>query len=409
VCPVPVLRATRKLEYVELLGLCFLQGAALGIWFVPLSSVLDAHGLGAIKSYAYAASAIAALVSPLFFGAMADRHASPVKVLRGLAFASSITMALATMAIGWRLPPWLVLALIQLFALCAAPTWSISSTVVFSRVADSQREFGPIRAMATVGWMAGCWLVSLLHADATTLAGYSGAVVWLMMAGYTFLLPEAPVPRLTQTLHWRERLGLDALTLLKNRDHRVVFITTALFCIPIAAFYPFAPSHLRDLGLQHTSAWMSLGQVSEIVAMFSLGALLLNWRLKWIFVLGLAFGVLRFAFSAADSKVWLLAGVSLHGVSFTFVFITAQIYLDQRVDKAWRARAQALMSLMNGGVGNLFGFLGAGWWFAACTSGAETRWTPFWGVLAAAVLVVMIYFLSVYQGRVEPIRRTTSV
>jgi MFS family permease len=80
-----VLTTLRRAEYVELTALFFLQGAALGMWFVPLSTVLDAHGLHAIKPYAFATSALAAFVSPLIFGAVADRHASPVTVLRGLA------------------------------------------------------------------------------------------------------------------------------------------------------------------------------------------------------------------------------------------------------------------------------------------------------------------------------------
>ncbi len=101
--------------------------------------------------------------------------------------------------------------------------------------------------------------------------------------------------------------------------------------------------------------------------MFSLGGLLLRWRLKWIFACGLSFGVLRFALSAMNGKLWVLAGVLLHGCSFTLVLITAQIYLEQRVDAAWRARAQALLTLMTSGVGNLLGYLGTGWWFSACT------------------------------------------
>ena len=145
-----------------------------------------------------------------------------------------------------------------------------------------------------------------------------------------------------------------------------MFITCALFNIPLAAFYPSAPPHLRALGLTHTSAWMSLGQVTEVIAMFSLGTLLLEWRLKWIFACGLSFGVLRFAFSAMNAKLWVLAGVLLHGCSFTLVLITAQIYLEKRVDAAWRARAQALFTLMTSGVGNLLGYLGTGWWFSAC-------------------------------------------
>lgn len=404
-----MLRAIRKLEYAELLGLFFLQGAAVGIWFVPLSPVLDAHGFHALKPFAYAASALAAFVSPLFFGAMADRHASPVKVLRGLAVASAIMMALATTAIGQRMAPGIVLLLIQLFAISAAPSWSISSTVVFARLADSRSQFGPIRALATIGWMAGCWLVSLLNADDTTLAGYTGSVVWLVLAGYTFLLPDAEVPKSAEALKWHERLGLDALGLLANRDHRMVFITVGLYCIPLAAFYPFAPPHLRELGLNHTSAWMSLGQVSEIFAMFSLGALLMRWRLKWIFCLGLGFGILRFALSAMDTKAWLLAGVALHGVSFTFVFITAQIYLDQRVEKAWRARAQALLSLVNGGVGNMLGFLGTGWWFASCTVNENTRWPVFWGGLSLLVLAITVLFLAAYRGKPQPVGRVDNV
>ncbi len=398
VSSVTVLTTIRRAEYVELTALFFIQGAALGMWFVPLSTVLDAHGLHDLKPFAFATSALAAFVSPLIFGAMADRHASPVKVLRGLSIATAVAMALASTAIKLHWSPWLVLALIQLHALCSSPTWSISSTIVFARLADAKKEFGPIRAMATLGWMAGCWLVSLVGADASTLAGFCGAVIWLGVAGFTCFLPALETPKTVEYLTIRQRLGLDALTLLKNRDHRVVFIIVALFAIPISGFYPYTPPHLRELGLVHTSAWMTLGQVTEIIAMMLLGRLFLRWRLKWILACGLAFGLLRFALCAINGKAWMLAGVVLHGCSFALVFITAQIYLDQRVDVAWRARAQALMALMNSGVGNLIGYLGTGWWFATCAGSAGTRWSLFWSGLAGVVALVLIYFLIAYRG-----------
>jgi len=393
-----VLTTIRKAEYLELVALFFIQGAVLGMWFVPLSTVLDANGLHAIKPFAYAASAVAAFISPLIFGAMADRHASPVKVLRGLALATAAATALASTGIQLRWHPWLALALIQLYALCASPTWSISSTIVFARLEDAKKEFGPIRAMATLGWMTGCWTVSALGADTTALAGYSGAVVWLVVCAFTFFLPELETPKSVENLTLRQRLGWDALGLLKNHDHRVVFIIIALFAIPLCGFYPYTPPHLRELGFQRTRAWMSLGQVTEIIGMFALGRLLLKWRLKWIFVFGLSLGVLRFVFCAFNTPAWLLAGVVLHGCSFTLVFITAQIYLDQRVDAAWRARAQALMALMNSGVGNLTGYLGVGWWFASCTGPIGTRWPIFWSGLALAAAVVLAYFLTAYRG-----------
>ena len=402
-----MLTTIRRAEYAELVGLFFLQGAALGMWLVPLGSVLEAHGLAHIRPYAYATSGMAAFVSPLLFGAMADRHASPVKVLRWLALATAVAMALASTAIRNGASAWVVLGLILLHAFCSSPTWSIASTIVFARLADAKKEFGPIRAMATIGWMGGCLLVSVVGADRSTLAGYGGAVVWLAVSAFTFWLPALETPKAVEGLTLTQRMGFDALALLRNRDHRVVFLTTALFTIPLAAFYPYAPPNLRELGLVHTSAWMSLGQVTEVAAMLSLGTLLLRWRLKWIVACGLALGVVRFALSAIGTPWGLVAGVALHGASFTLVLITAQIYLDQRVDPAWRGRGQALMTLMNSGVGSVIGYLVTGRWFAACTTTwigdntvvSQTRWPVFWGGLSAAMAVVLIFFLAMYRGR----------
>lgn len=369
------------------------------MWFVPLSTVLDAHGFHAIKAYAFAATALAALVSPLIFGAMADRHAAPVVVLRGLAIATALAMALAATAIRLRWPAGLTLALIQLHALCSAPTFSLSTTIVLSRLRDAKREFGPIRATATCGWVAGCWLVSLLNADASSRAGYTGALTWLGLAAFTLLLPTVPPPPVTGRVTLRQRLGLDALRLLRHHDHGVVFVTAGLFSIPLAAFYPYTPPHLRQLGLQHTAAWMTLGQLTEILAMVLLARVLTRWRLKWIFAAGLTFGLLRYALCSFNGIGWVLTGVTLHGGAFTLFIITAQIYLDERVEAAWRARAQALMYFMTSGLGNLIGYLGSGWWLRACTSAAGTNWAAFWGGLTLVVAAVLIYFLLAYHGR----------
>ncbi|HEV2693843.1 MAG TPA: MFS transporter, partial [Verrucomicrobiae bacterium] len=254
-----------------------------------------------------------------------------------------------------------------------------------------------IRSLATLGWMAGALLISAVGLDSSAYAGYLGALIWLLVAIFTFFLPTLQIPKSAEHLSWHERLGLDALTLLKNRRNRVVFLTVSLFYIPVAAFYPYAPTHLHDLGFTRTSALMSLAQVTETVGMFGLAWLLANWRLKWIFACGLGFGVARFAFSAVDTPWSLLLGVTLHGASFVLVAITAQIYLDQNINPAWRSRAQALFTLMSGGFGNLIGYLSSGWLFNATTVQGHTHWPVFWGVLSASVMAVLVYFLIAYQ------------
>jgi hypothetical protein len=65
---------------------------------------------------------------------------------------------------------------------------------------------------------------------------------------------------------------------------------------------------------------MTLGQVTEIIAMFMLGGLLLKWRLKWIFACGLAFGVVRFALCAINGK-----GVAAGGRGVARLLVHARV------------------------------------------------------------------------------------
>jgi nucleoside transporter len=393
----PMLGTYRKAEYAELMILFFIQAAAMGIWFVPLGTILDANGLHVIKPFAFAATAVAAFISPLMFGAMADRHVPPATVLRWLATATGVMMAIIATAIHHHCNPWLVLLLIQIFSLSYAPMFSITTALVFARLQQAHREFGPIRAMATLGWSAGALLVGALNLDRSPFTDYLGATTWLLVAAFTYFLPALEIPAAAQHLSWHERLGLDALTLLKDRDVRVIFIVTTLFNIPLCAFYPYAPAQLHDLGFAHTSAWMSTAQITEIIAMLAL-ARLMDWRrLKWVFAAGLGFGVLRFALSALDTNAALLLGITLHGASFVLVFITAQIFLNHRINPAWRTRAQALMTLLNNGFGALTGYLGSGWWFATCTTRGQTHWPVFWWGLTALVALVLGYFLWAFR------------
>lgn len=391
-------------EHGELAVLFFLQMMAMGIWLVPLSRVLDGNGYHAVAGYAYSVSAAAAFISPLIFGAMADRHASPSQVLRGLSISSAAASALAGYAIANRWPSTAVLAILQVFALSAVPTSSLTSTIIFSRLKDSQRQFGPLRALGTFGWVVGCWMVSGLNLDASARSFYIGAGFWLVLAAFTLWLPALPPPP-GPRLSLRQRMGWDALALLKHHDHRVVFLTVALFSIPLAAFYPFTPYQLQHMGFHRTSAWMTLGQVTEVTAMFCLASLFANWRLKWIFAAGLLVGFVRFGMCALDQKFWLLAGITLHGFSFALVFITAQIYLNERIESVWRARAQALMTLMSSGVGNLSGYLSTSAWYQFCARGGEVRWHLFWVHLSLAIGAVLVFFLFAYHGRSTGFRK----
>jgi MFS family permease len=145
----------RKL-LIKLCVLFFLHGMAMGAWFVPLATVLDAYHLQSIKPYAFATGAIAAFISPLFFGAMADRHVAPVRVLQALAVATAVITGSVALALHHAASPLIVLGLIQLLALCLTPTWGLTNAIVLGQLSDARKQFGPVRAVATLGWMFSC-------------------------------------------------------------------------------------------------------------------------------------------------------------------------------------------------------------------------------------------------------------
>ena len=392
-------RSLTASEEVELMGLLFLHGMAMASWFVPLGSVLDSTNLGSIKPMAFASFAIAALLSPLFFGAMADRLVPPAKVLRWTSIATALTVSLIALAIEGKVAGWIILILIQGQALFCSPTTSLSGSIVFSQLLRSKRQFGSIRCLGTIGWMVGCWSVSILHFDSTPNAFYLSGVLWILFALFTLRLPhDAILSSGSQRLTLRERFGWDAMSLLRDHDHRVVFVTAALVAIPFAAFYPFTPPHLTSLGLERVSAWMSLGQVSEVIALLFIGGILRRWNFKIVVAAGIGFGVLRYFLYATNSTIPVLIGLALHGVAFTFTYISMQIYLAERIESAWRTRAQALLSLMTGGLGNLAGYLGCGVWFTICKTDDIIQWNSFWGGLCVSVIIVLVYFTVSYQG-----------
>jgi MFS family permease len=379
-------------------GLFFLQAHAIALWFVPFSSVLKQHGLGGITAWAFASSGVAAFFSPMITGVLADRRLSPAFLLRVLAVGMAVLLSITFWAVekGWG--PLRVLGLVQVLQFFSAPTWGLSSMLVLAQLRDPGRHFGPLRVWGTYGWMLAGLVVSfVLHADGSTVTGFAAAVAWLGVAAFTYLLPSAAPQPGRKPFALKELFGFETFVLLRNPQHRAVFVGAGLLSIPLAAFYPYTPMHLLDLGVRGGSAVMSLGQVSEALSMYAMARLLMEVRLATLLNGAIVVAVLRYLLFATDSVWGLVVGVFLHGICFTLFFIPAQIYIEERIPKEMRFRAQALMTLLISGFGNLLGYLGCGALRGWCDQGGQTRWALYWGVLAGIVAAVGVYFKTAYR------------
>ena len=382
----------------------FLQGMGPGMWMPALTNILGSMGLREWVPWAFIVSPVCALVSPLIGGALADQRvpANRLFVWSTVVAALGLLAAFWVLEAGWH-PLWF-LGFLGISSLAGGPAWGLLATVSMTHLRHGERTFPLVRVGATIGWIAGGLITShLLLSDTSVLCGYVSAGVRMAAAFAALLLPlTLPLGRATS---WKSRLGLDAFVLMKQRDHLVFFLVTALYSIPISAIYMYAPELLKVLGDPRPTGTMTIAQVLEVVSMFALGAMMTRMRVKALLMWSLGLSVLRFALSATAGWTgmigWHLGGIALHGMCYTFYFITAQIFLDRRVDPGMKGQAQGLLSMVSSGLGPLMGALVCGWLREHLVADGVHGWDAFWMSLSAMASLCFVIFGLFYRGRVK--------
>ncbi len=378
----------------------FLLASAPGFWFPALSNVLDHYGLGTWKLAVFLTPPIAGMISPLVFGAQVDQRFQAQKVLGWimLSGAGFLFMAFHSLEQGWGGGWFLFFFIIN--GLISAPAWSLLTTITLSNLSDPGKSFGYFRVWGTVGWMVAGLIVSFAELDFSAQTGKLGAEVRILAGLACFFLPVT-LPKGSKAKSWRDALGLSALNLLKDRDLFVYFISALLFSIPLGAYYLHTPEHLEELGVTAVSGLMAMAQLMETLAMLVMGWVIAKYRVKTILLMALAFGVLRYAFYAVDGVGWLLVGITLHGICWTFFFEAGRVFVHRRVEEGMRAQAQALLAFFTGGLGGILGIVVVHYLYEAIVK--EYGWSPYWMVLTGMNCVAMLLFAIGYQGVSKPI------
>lgn len=386
----------------------FLHGMSPGFWLPALTNILTSMGLGSWVTMVFVVPPLCALVSPLIGGALADQRISADRLFAWSSLLSAVALAAAFACLdaGWH-PLWFV-GWIGMHSLLSGPQWGLLATVSLAGLSHGERQFPLVRVGATIGWIVGGLVASFaMRMDTSPVSGYAGAAAKFLCGGLAFLLPHTPP--LGRGSSWRSRLGFDAFALMKQRDTCVFFLVTTLFSIPLSAFYMYAPEFLKDLGDPRPTGTMTVGQWLEIVCMFAVAAVMGRFRVKSILLWALGLSALRYGMSAAAGVTgwmpWHVGGIALHGVCYTFYFITAQVHLDRRVEPGLRGQAQGLLTLASGGIGPLAGALACGWLRTACVGADGTGWEWFWGILAAGVAGCFVILALFYQEQPDKAQR----
>ena len=394
---------------LKLSTMMFLQYFIWGAWYVTLVTYLS-QTLGFSDSqigWAYATTAIAAMISPFFMGLVADRYFSSEKVLAGLHLLGACLLYWASNLEDFsHLFPVLLI-----YTLCYMPTLALTNSLSFHHMQSPEREFPRVRVLGTIGWIAAGLLVGRLHLEAVAVPLQIAAAASVVMGLYCLLLPHTPPKGGGQPFSLRGLLGLDALSLMRERSFAVFVAGSFLLCIPLQFYYTFTNLFLNEIGVSQAASKMTLGQGSEILFMLAMPFFLTRVGLKGTLLIGMAAWVARyllFSWGDGSEHLWMLmGGILLHGICYDFFFVAGQVYVDRKAPIRVRAAAQGFIALVTLGLGMFVGARVSGlvvqhYSFLDVNGAVQHHWGEIWLVPAVAAAVVLVLFAFFFRpGRVE--------
>lgn len=387
---------------VRLSALMFMQFFIWGAWQVTLGLVMQTVGIGNLIGNAFSMGPIASIVGSLLLGMVATRYVAPKMLMVILHLVGGVLLfllpSLITPERGGTFV-WLLLGYMILYM----PTVGLANTIALKSFGDRTDNFPFVRAFGTIGWIAAGLIIGWAGLSASPKIFWVAAVVSVALGIYSFTLPavEADKPQGGSVL--AQVFCVEAFGLMRQKSFLIFILCATLISVPLAMYYAYASPYVGAAGIENVSGTLAIGQMSELVFMFSMPWLYRRFGVKPLLLVGMAAWALRYAlFAIGDggSGIWAVyLGVALHGVCYDFFFVAGAIYTGIiAAPKGVNAQAQGMLTLFTYGVGMLLGSqIGALLYAQLPANPTIADWQGMWVYPAVAAAAIALLFQLTFR------------
>lgn len=389
-----------------------LEFVVFGSWFATLGLVLATNKLPLIIGAAYSLAAVAAMVSPMFLGALGDRFMASQKVL-GLAHLLGGIVMLFMPAVVRAGNGSLALVLIFIYMLFFMPTLGLINSIAFRHLSSNQSAFPYVRVFGTFGWVLAGLGVGALGLSASHNVFLVTAIASLVFGAYSFTLPATPPPAKGVRFSIGDVIGAKAFVLFRYRNFVVFSICVLLTSISLGVYNSFSSPYLGALGISNVAGVLAIGQISEVLFILTISFVLARIGMKWALLGGMCMWGVRFVLFAlaADGNVaFAIIAIALHGICNDFFLIVGAMYLDRVAPLELAAQAQSWLILLISGVGGFIGAFVSGQIFAATVAAnpnaGPADWMPLWLIpIGSAILTAILWTFFFNYSRQQDLVR----
>jgi len=392
----------------------FLQFFIWGSWLVTLGSYMinTLEFTGAQVGVVYSSKGLAAILMPSLIGIIADRWVK-ANILYGiLHFLGAIALFTAAQISDPSIMFWVMF----FNSLVYMPTLALSNTISYvsleSKGLDIVKDFPPIRVFGTIGFILAMWIISLAKIELSNIQLYIAGGASVLLALYSFTLPNCPTSNMKKDKSLISLLGLDAFVLFKQKKMALFFLFAMLlgaalqitntFGNPFLHDFALNPDYKDSIAVKYPAILLSVSQMSEVFFILTIPFFLRRYGIKKVILISMLAWTLRFVFfgfgnPAGVGFLLLILSMIVYGCAFDFFNISGAIFVEKEVDHRIRASAQGLFSTMVNGVGAYAGAIISGNVVDYFTVDGVRNWQNIWFVFGAYTLVLAIAFAIIFK------------